>query len=186
MRSQLLLLLTKIGLTAFWGLVVVLVLFGSVPESPFPWTPEERLTLTALAPEGWAFFTRNPREPVQELYRRRNGEWVPYERANFSVHNWLGMKRLSTIENVELQHLLRKAGPDSTWTQCSDDLQACRRTHELYTVQVKNTTATRRFCDSLLVRKHKPVPWAWSDAASPVVMPSSVVQLNISCPPADR
>lgn len=181
MRSYVLL-LTKIGLAVFWGGIVILVLLGSVPESPFPWTPQERTDLITLAPEGWAFFTRNPREPVKELYRRQSGEWIPRDRANFSLHNWLGLKRASTIENVELHHLLRVAGPDSVWTQCTENVQRCARAQDVYTVEVSNTTLTQRFCGPLLIREHKPVPWAWSDAEDPVVMPSKMVQLDISCP----
>jgi len=179
--SEVLLLLTKVGLSLFWGTAILVVLLSSVPESPFPFSSQERLNVTVLAPEGWAFFTRNPREPVQELYHSQSGRWVRYNQSNFSLHNWFGVKRLSTIENVELQHLLRQAGPDSTWTQCTGELQSCIHNRDLTTITVENKSNTKRFCDSLLVRKRKPIPWAWSDAEEPVVMSSSIVQLIISC-----
>jgi hypothetical protein len=95
----------------------------------------------------------------------------------------MGMKRISTVENVEIHHLIRRAtGPDSVWTACTEAVPKCAETHEVYTVAVENRTNTQHFCGPYLVQKQNPVPWAWSDADDSVVMPSKIARINISCP----
>lgn len=182
MPSRVTLLLVKVALTAFWATVIGIVVLGSVPESPIPFTPEERLSVLAVAPEGWAFFTRSPREHIKHLYRPTDEGWTQVDRSNFTVRNWMGVKRTSTIENVELHHLLRLAKGEDGWTACRKPAPACLASGKGPTVSVRNETASQMLCGSIAVQRREPVPWAWSGAEEPVVMPSEVLRLDVTCP----
>lgn len=181
MRTVLIRLVTIVGLFAVWGTLAITVLTGSIRESPFAWNHHDRITLMQIMPEGWAFFTRNPREPVTKIYRQRSGTWTYVDRANFSPRSWFGAKRTSTLESIELQNLLGGIYSDSTWTECTEDVSTCVASASPETVALENTSRTQLLCGSLLVQKHDPVPWAWAQNEDDVVMPSRIVHLSIEC-----
>lgn len=181
MRSSVILAITKIVLTAVWGGVVLYVLIGSIPKSPYPPTQEERLNLVAISPQEWAFFTRDPREKAKHLYVRHNGGWVEKERSNFTLRNWFGIKRIPRIDLVELKAMLANVN-ESQWTTCKSGLERCLRKWTVEVVPLSNESTTQYLCGEYAIQRREPVPWAWSNDAADVTMPSEVVRLSISCP----
>lgn len=171
---------TKVVLAVFWGSAIFYVFLGHLPESPHPRTQQERINLIAISPQGWSFFTRSPREPVVHVYEPNPTGWHETDRANFHLSNWLGVRRIPRIKQVELKAMLAEVD-DEAWTKCAGSLELCLDQNEVHPVTVSNPSTTKNLCGEYLLQRKEPVPWAWSHAASEVTMPSSVVRLTATC-----
>jgi antimicrobial peptide system SdpA family protein len=160
-----------------WAAAIAPVLLGSVPDSPLRPSLRLRQDVIAIAPQGWAFFTRDPREPVDRIYARSGPEWVQVTYSNSSRRNWLGLKRDARALNVELASLLAEVDP-SQWSGCKGRLETCR---DVPAVPVVNRSRLRALCGEILVERRPPTPWAWSRARRPVLLDSKIARLDVRC-----
>jgi len=138
--------------------------------------------MIAISPQGWAFFTRDPREPVDRLYRGTASGWAQATFTNSSARNLFGLSRAARALNVEMAALLAELPPDR-WLECRSTLEACLREADSHGVTLHNRSLTRLACGALTVQRQPPVPWAWSRNAERIHMPSEVVRLNVRCDP---
>lgn len=169
------------ALLACWSIVALYAVHGQMPRNVLELPFESRLRplLPYLTPEGWAFFTRNAREPKLLTYRLDAGRW---RTADLGPHarptNLFGLDRRSRAQGVEIALLLgtiRKDGP----VDCKDAIPACL--DRLPALQIRNASPAPSLCGDVGIAQQEPLPWAWSRAASEVTMPSRVVRLDITC-----
>ena len=116
--------LTKVLLFVLWSMVIVYVLRGALPSHPFPATPPERQRLLSISPQGWAFFTRNAREPADYFYRREGAKWVRLGYPNSSSRNFFGLKKDTRPFGVEMGSLMSQVSTDE-WIACEAGLETC-------------------------------------------------------------
>lgn len=172
---------TRVALALLWAGVILWVTVGSVPDSPLRLPLRVTQNMIAVSPQGWAFFTRDPREPVDRLYRRQGDAWVRANYANTSPRNLFGVRRAARAVNVEMASLLAQA-PDAAWTDCESSLADCLRGDGAPpVVEVDNPSALRSLCGRLAVERRPPVPWAWSGSERPIHMPGQVLLLDVDC-----
>lgn len=171
------------AIAAAWTGAVLFVLLASVPDHPLRRTHAARQALVALAPQGWAFFTRDPREPLDRVYRREGRAWVEATHTNGSPRGLLGLGRGARALHVELASLLGQA-PASRWQECAGGLGGCAGTVGLEPVAVSDDSTLRALCGEILVLRAPPVPWAWSRSGRSVAMPARAVRLDVACAPA--
>ena len=98
--------LVSAGLILGWLVVAIYVLDASLPFNPIRLPFEQALQLRRIVPEGWAFFTRDPREPQPLPFSRGpdrrwrsaslgpNGRWV----------HAMGFDRTPRAQGTELRH----------------------------------------------------------------------------------
>jgi antimicrobial peptide system SdpA family protein len=113
-----------------------------------------------LLPQGWAFFTRSPRELVFEGYAKVNGKWIKITNNNFSIENDFGFSREGRSISWSLMQLAM-AIPEKNWNF----------DREFDVENFKNLT-----CDTLTFNNFKSseigvvayniLPWAWVDNPS--------------------
>lgn len=128
-------------------------------------------SLLVLTPEGWGFFTRDPREEDIFPYIRNEdtGAWVLSSRWTF------GFGRHGTVVSREAAMHAMKVEADAT--ACRSDHSTC-----LNGVLAKGTEEAippRNLCGDIGLVWQEPVPWAWAE--SDVVMPLRVVRFEVSC-----
>jgi antimicrobial peptide system SdpA family protein len=167
-------------LALLWTAAIVPVLLGSMPDSPLRPSVGFRQDLIAIAPQGWAFFTRNPREAADRIYAGPGPAWVQVTYTNSSPRNWLGLKRDARALNVELASLLADVDP-AQWGDCQGEIAACVRQEDPPAVAVVNRSLTRVLCGEILVERRPPAPWAWSRSQRPVLMPARIARLEVRC-----
>jgi len=175
----------KVALVLFWGGVIVYVAVVSASESPYIPTKSVKINLMAVSPQGWEFFTRDPREPERHVFRRNVETWEEIDRANFSSRNLFGIKRTSILEQVEIKSMMSQVA-DSAWVSCDGTLSECINEKKLRITSVQNNSQMGLLCGDHVIQDRRPVPWAWSGDAEPSMIPSKVVRLSISCPIADN
>jgi antimicrobial peptide system SdpA family protein len=160
----------------FWGAAVLFVLDASLPYNPIR-LPISGQQVHAWLPEGWGFFTRDPREPDLYVYRNSHNRW---ETASLGPHSQprhiFGLSRSSRAQGVELGLLLHRT-PHTKWAECRGDPVLCLMAAP--TVTVQNPSSSPTLCNELGVILQPPVPWAWS--AHKIRMPSKVIRLEVSC-----
>ncbi len=176
MSARSLLLVMKGAIVAVWVALIVFVACGSITEMPLSAGVATRTRLVSILPEGWAFFTRDPRESSKSVYLRENGHWVRHSQAQSRV--WLGLKRNDRVEGAEIEKLMSLV-PASKHFKCEGSLDACLANPKLPVARVVNPMLVRSLAGEVVIASAQPVPWAWSAARDRVYMPSDVVKLNV-------
>jgi antimicrobial peptide system SdpA family protein len=170
-------------IAAIWALIGFYVVHSQLPSSTveLPGQDSARVNIQTVAPQGWAFFTKSPREPNPVAWAPdAGGDW---QTAMFAPHseprNAFGLNRRSRAQPVEIG-LLTSALPPERWLDCGHgDIPACLAEAEV--VVVDNPSPEPLLCGPVGVSRQTPLPWAWADAADRTNMPASVVRLDVRC-----
>ncbi|WPO91737.1 SdpA family antimicrobial peptide system protein [Chryseobacterium sp. HR92] len=86
------------------------VYFGN---SPLNKSKETKKKYILLFPQGWAFFTKEPRDPLIHFFSFSNNKFDNVIDKNFSLNTFLGASKKSRIVNIELQKIVNKIIRDS-------------------------------------------------------------------------
>ena len=172
--------LMKVGIWAFWVLALIFVVTSAGRHNPLRPPSRVRVAQSALLPQGWGFFTRSPREPINVAYAVRDTHLAQISFPNTSTRNLLGLSRSARAMDVELATLL---GPilRATWVECKTDPLAHSSWESLRPVKLRNWSRTRYLCGEILIVRTPPVPWAWSSSRERIHMPSALLRLNVEC-----
>jgi antimicrobial peptide system SdpA family protein len=171
-------LVTDLLASAAWGVVAVVVLINSVPEHAVGTSSITRDVVKAFLPEGWAFFTRNPREATERFFAELpGGQLVPGSPAD--TRGIPSPSRAERVRSIEIAMLLSQV-PKDAWKACSDSLEIClAHQPERHDVAVRMNACS--YQGPAVVQRVTPVPWAWRASYENVHMPSAVVRLNVTC-----
>ena len=172
--------LFTLALGAVWLLVFVYAVHIALPFNPIR-LPFETSEIRAWMPEGWAFFTRNPREEHIFLFSRRgNGKWTTAALGpNARPSNEFGLNRISRAQGVETALLMNRF-PNSAYLECRGLVASCLEgAQRLGTL--KNPSPAPTLCGEIGIVMRKPVPWAWWASGQSVVMPSRFPRITVDC-----
>jgi len=167
-----------------WLLAIGVVLTGTLSESPLRPSFPVRINLLTVAPEGWAFFTRDPREPVVVVHAPSEAgdeRWRPLELANFQRANLFGLRRTSRLLTTEVTQLLREVPPEA-WTPCRAPVAEClaEDSPAVHTAE-RSSPLLPALCGPLTIQVRERVPWAWSGSRDRIRMPAKIVRLDVRC-----
>jgi antimicrobial peptide system SdpA family protein len=141
---------------------------------------EKKVRAVRWIPQGWSFFTRNPREEQLSYFiREPSGRWRAASLGPVShPRNALGLNRKSRAQGVESAFLLA-AVPNPAWVSCGDE----EPEHCLDRLPVRRRVRTHSRKPTLTgivgFVKHEPVPWAWFASGKKVTMPSRAVVVRV-------
>jgi len=137
----------------------------------------ERGIKTAV-PEGWGFFTRNPREPDITLYENHGGHWRKAEHMPISsASNLSGIDRLPRAQSVELGMLLNALNESDAWTPCDGDLESCLKGVRQVSLHPQWRYPALRGLVAFI--RQEPVPWAWVESRATIRMPIELIVANL-------
>ncbi|MDB4951461.1 MAG: hypothetical protein JWM27_4110 [Gemmatimonadetes bacterium] len=169
-----------IAVACFWTVVLAYVIHPALPFNPIHLPLEEVLNAASVAPEGWAFFTRNPREPRLLMYRQTGGRWVNASLGpNGLPRNLFGIGRAARAQGAEAG-LLSSALPGAAWRPCSRLPAACLASLAP-AADLRNPSGRPSLCGIVGFARQAPVPWAWAQSDEQVVMPSQVLAVRVRC-----
>jgi antimicrobial peptide system SdpA family protein len=167
-------LITVIG--AFYVIHAVLT-FNPI-QLPFA----KQIRISLFIPQGWGFFTRDPREPRFTFFEKRNERWEPISN-NVNAHwtNAFGWSRRSDAEDRKWYRIVEQANRKANWVSCEKkkNLESCLK--KTQPIVVQNGKATSSWCGTLGVVSQKPVPWAWTQSGKAIHMPRQVITLRTLC-----
>ncbi|WP_103020449.1 SdpA family antimicrobial peptide system protein [Salinibacter altiplanensis] len=163
-----------------WGTFGAYILQASMPYNPIDLPYSDVVDMRTVIPEGWAFFTRNPREPSSRFYEKRDGTWQSARLgANASPENLFGLSRRGRGQGIEAARLIEQA-PDSAWTKCKASARSCLKSIS-HVPTVENPSPLPTFCGTVGFVRRPPVPWAWNESRLDIHMPGQALKLDIQC-----
>jgi antimicrobial peptide system SdpA family protein len=161
--------------------VALYVAVAYVPTTAvsLPLYTQIRPIVRSVIPEGWAFFTRSPREERMAPYVLRDGRWTDVHAAPHAEPQHLfGLNRISRAQGVELG-LLYGAVPSTAWTSCRGTDPARCLDGSTIALTLRNLSPDPTICGDVGLVRQEPVPWAW--AHSTTVMPIKYARLTVQC-----
>ena len=174
-----------VTLSALW-LVVALysvhaVLPTNVLDLPFRQSVVE--PVHAVLPQGWAFFTKSPRDPILTAYEfdeQGQAHRVP-EISSPDYRNLFGVNRRGRAIGTELAHLLDMVPPDR-WVECQPADDQCLsglRTNSPY--RLASPVPGPRLCGEVVFAIETVVPYAYRDLVEQRLVVDRAAYLLIGC-----
>lgn len=172
-----------LALAAVWGVAVLYVAEVHVPKNvlSLPGQKQARSTVANVAPQGWAFFTKSPRDVEVLPYRRTaDGTWTSLALTpHSSPRNAFGLDRASRSQGIEISLLLNLA-EKKDWKECEEDLTDCLADARSAR-KVKNPSPEATVCGRVALVQEKPVPWAWRDLVNERTTPERYLSMDVTC-----
>ncbi|MCM1974409.1 MULTISPECIES: SdpA family antimicrobial peptide system protein [Streptomyces] len=166
-----------------WIIVITYVAQEQLPKNviSLPAQEEVKYTVVNLAPQGWAFFTKSPRDPEIIPFKKAPGDWRPLALTpHASPRNAFGLNRESRAQGVEIAMLLSAAKKDD-WRECTDDRQHCLKSFGTPARHVENRSPDPILCGTVGLLQERPTPWAWRDLMPEAHSPERVMVLEVTC-----
>ncbi|MHC6219830.1 SdpA family antimicrobial peptide system protein [Arthrobacter sp. MMS24-S77] len=145
------------------GAVLTYSIFAVSPHSTFhpPGTDTVKEALSKAVPQGWAFFTKSPRDPFLLVYANDEAgahrEILQLPTAR--VENYFGINRFGRGQPVELANIVNRVGSQG-WNKCGPTTTSCLD-KPMAAVQVRNEKPEPSLCGSIKAVEVVPVPWAY-------------------------
>lgn len=114
-----------------------------------------------LAPQGWAFFTKDVHSEFIVPYKVLDDDTLVRESLPVGASaQWaFGLDRAGRSQGAEIAGFLQ--GVDELqWTKCAN-ADECRAVEETTAIQVRNGLNRPTLCGSMLLVASQPVPWEW-------------------------
>lgn len=150
----------KILIFSLWSFFGFLVFFSSF-ESQLILNDKLKTFFNSITPEGWGFFTKNPRDFVLEVYEIKNDKIYQIDIKNNSPNYYFGMSREARLIGYEISTILEEISKKK-WVDS--------KTKNIYkhisdiTIEVKNKRYLNHFKQNkiYLIKIFKPIPYSWS------------------------
>lgn len=165
------------------AMLAVYAIPSALPFNPAKLPLRKDLQPQLWMPEGWKFFTRDPREERLYIMRRDGDHWRSAEFGpNSRAANLFGLRRRSRAQGIEAALILERL-PKSHWHDCKES-PLVALSQAAVTDTVVNISPSPTFCGDIGIYMQAPVPWAWAKSAmrKEVVMPSRVTRVYVKCP----
>jgi antimicrobial peptide system SdpA family protein len=168
-----------LALLFFWATVLAYTIHPILPDNPIQLPFEDVSPLTHLLPQGWSFFTRNPRLPDPYVYVRSPDGWQLAPSFAADRDPLAFFSRSSKLPGVEADRILHDL-PQLEWQECRNHPSDCLATAPLGGT-VKNTFPMPSLCGDIGLVSQELIPWAWSRATEEIIMPSKVLRVRALC-----
>ena len=168
-------------LVAGWTALIAYALHPALPSNAVKLPYETKLGTREWLPEGWAFFTRNPREEHTLIFRKDDhAQWRQADLGpNGGASNYFGIGRQSRAQLIELGALTFSI-PHSKYSDCQKAPIACLDGSS-NTMKLINPSPRPTLCGPLGVVLQEQLPWAWAKSAGQISMPSKILRIDVTC-----
>lgn len=169
-------------LALVWLALIGHVVYPALPYSTVELPTARALRTTLWAPQGWAFFTKDPREPQIQAFGLTDGRWTTLLRAPHSnLRNVLGLDRTSRVQGVEAALLLTEI-PSDSWKECMETPVGCLDEAGIAAL-IDNPSPAPTLCGTVALVFEEPLPWAWAraNAEKRIDMPSRYAVAEVAC-----
>ncbi|MCB5182000.1 SdpA family antimicrobial peptide system protein [Streptomyces antimicrobicus] len=168
---------------AVWSVIVLYAVQEQVPKNviTLPAQTKVKHTVVNIAPQGWAFFTKSPRDPEVVPYKKTPDGWQALSLTpHASPHNAFGLNRESRAQGVEIAMLL-SAAQKSDWRDCTDSSETCLANAGNVSRRLTNGTPHPTLCGTVGLLQERPTPYAWRDLVATSHSPERVMILEVTC-----
>ncbi|MEU5050197.1 SdpA family antimicrobial peptide system protein [Streptomyces sp. NPDC021096] len=181
------------ALISLYGLIACYAADSSLPTNALTLPGQNQQAIRSLLPEGWAFFTRSPREKDVLLWRRVGNQWQQWSLNQASATEWFGVKREQRAQSVEMGLLLSRAVEKGAhWSDC-EAVDVAKPLGEIVRqcahspgkagppVRVRSGSPTPTLCGPIALTRQEPLPWSWARFGVEEQMPVQILRMEVSC-----
>ncbi|WP_210366016.1 SdpA family antimicrobial peptide system protein [Bacillus sp. REN3] len=164
--------------SALWCILLFYTIIAAIPTSAIPLDLEKRILIRTVYPQGWGFYSKDPRGDMFNVYNISNEE-PAVNWPNNKISNVFGLYRYGRAQGTEMG-LLTAQIQEGDWDKCTKDPRDCL-SDSTKTVSIQSTTPKPTLCGELGIASAQPIPWAWADYADDINSTSKIVRVNVSC-----
>ncbi len=168
----------------FWAFIILSLLVISLPNNVVtPLYKKNRLSIFTFYPQGWGFFTRNPRLPMDVYLVKDNDKWIADPRLKSGTfYNLFGFDRTGRVATGMYQKI-HSTILKSPWNICKDfQLNAAlfdSDTLQIVNLKFKKTVGLPMPSDLVIVNKSI-TPYAYHDFENKTGLPVRYIRLKIT------
>ncbi|MGG0219813.1 SdpA family antimicrobial peptide system protein [Bacillus mycoides] len=166
-----------ITISLIWLVFFLYSIIAVLPGSTFSVSTKNKLLVSNTIPQGWGFYSKDPREEMINLVDPNTGKTAAKWPNNMPV-NMFGLKREGRSQGIEVG-LLMEGVKKEQWNSCSKNPTNCLKEIK-EPIKINNPTKNATVCGEYGIILQKPVPWAWSKNKE-IVMPSKITKVNSIC-----
>lgn len=173
--------LTLVGFSSIWGFIFIFSILVSMGTTPVTASlnKETKFSYMALLPQGWGFFSKNPREPISGLYSANNDS-LEVQWPNMSPKNLFGIYRKGRAQAVDMGLIMSKISKDK-WTTCNNSsIDTCKE-KVLNSISIKNNAKNPLICGEYYITRESIVPWNYAKYSKRSYEINKLVKVNIKC-----
>ncbi|MCM3269767.1 SdpA family antimicrobial peptide system protein [Paenibacillus elgii] len=168
-----------LSVSLVWVYIFAAAIHSVMPVNAITQIPfANKLKIVTWFPQGWGFFSKNPREPQFKVVNISN-EAVAVAWPNNIPENFFGLKRFGRSQGIEAGYLVSKI-PETHKKDCTENPYSCLKESEA-SVEIENQTSLPTLCGDIGFVFQEPVPWAWSGNRENIEMPSKVMRVTVKC-----
>ena len=159
-----------------WISFGICVLFSSL-KSQLILSENIKELVNQIFPQGWGFFTKNPRDLLLRIYKIENSKLTEIDISNQSFKNRFGCSRTSRMIGYEISKLAESVKM-TDWKQnltgnIVDNIND-------KSIEVKSKYLFRHFTKGeYLLKLYKPIPYAWARFNQEKYNHFSVAKVNL-------
>lgn len=129
---------------------------NSVGQSAYGLSFKSKRIINLMVPQGWGFFTRNPREPSLQVYDMNSGKPEVMLTPNAGCEHFFGISRKNRRIGMEASTMVGGI-PDSLWTKSKDSFVVPEKV-----IRVRRTVDADNLLGMYVVVLEDKTPWAWA------------------------
>lgn len=172
----------------FWGAVgMVIATYAVHVHWPYnvialPFERPIASAVNSILPQGWAFFTRSPREEAILVFRKvGDQQWQDTDIGpNAEPSNFFGADRRARAQGLE-RGIITSSVPDDSWRKCHQELEVCLGLQVENSVTVYNPTPNPTMCGPLALVSRSPVPYSYREHVTERWATERVARVEADC-----
>lgn len=163
----------KIQLWLFISIFIVFLFFYFINIAPNSNITQKNI-LQQLAPQGFAFYSKNPRDETFDFETDSNLQ-VP----NMRLSNILGLKRIGRAQGIELGRIQSEI-PKENWMSCSNNRE-CKNIKKKLKAHVvkKNKNYKSLEKGAYYIYTYSPLSWYFRDFEASSTIDKSIVKVIV-------
>jgi antimicrobial peptide system SdpA family protein len=166
----------KLTIVIFWFYLLFNILFYYNPLK-FTFNTINSVKTFSFFPQGWGFFTKNPKEVMFLVYKEENGNFKKVVFENSSKENYFGFSKKIRYKNMEYSFLIDSY--KGKWDKLNGDF-----VKKLKYIKVKDTIKLKK--DFLVLTngtycliKLNSIPFAWSNKNQEAFQPCEIAKIYV-------
>jgi antimicrobial peptide system SdpA family protein len=172
-------------LSALWVVIAVYSVHAVLPANvlELPFRGALARPASTLFPQGWAFFTKSPRDPILTAYEfdaRGRAHRIPEITAS-DVRNLFGINRRGRAIGTEMALLLDLVPPER-WVECGSDGDGCVAGARVGDPpRVVSPVPGPRLCGEVALAEESAVPYAYRELVGHRLRVDRAAYLFVEC-----
>lgn len=165
-----------------WGGFFLYSIITALGTTPISLNKNAQTIIASALPQGWGFFSKNPRDTQFMVYANTLDDKQTKEILwpNMKVENVFGISREGRSQGVEFGSLTSNL-EEKDWNDCvKGDLKSCTQS-DLKEKKIKNNTPTPLICGKYYITQETAIPWNYAKYTNTQSKITKISKVDIIC-----